>query len=166
MPVGVPGVVPAVVAPVLDADDEVERAVAVVVGVAPLVVPHLRALRLRCLAACRSFAATGSATLLGRPVVVKVGILAAGREHAQLAVDVARHDVVHRAAQPAGGLEDRKLVLRRVARRVLEQPDAVRRLVGAGDDQVEIAVAVGVARHGPGPQADAQIDDQARDGCT
>ena len=84
-----------------------------------------------------------------------------GREDARPAVDVADLDVLEPLADPAARLEDRELVRRRVAAGVLEEVDAVVGLVGAVDDEVEVAVAVEVHRQRPGPEADAEVDDQA-----
>jgi hypothetical protein len=74
-----------------------------------------------------------------------------------LAGDVRDADVVIAAADPHGGLENGHLP----ASGVFEEVGSVRRLVGAGDDEVEIAVAVVVHRQRPRPEADAEIDDEA-----
>jgi hypothetical protein len=44
---------------------------------------------------------------------------------------------------------------------IFEEVDAVVRFVGAGDEEVEIAVGVPIERHGPGPEANAEIDGEA-----
>jgi hypothetical protein len=79
-----------------------------------------------------------------------------------LAVDVAGHDVVDRAAETAGGFEDRELVVGGVAGGVFEEPDPVGGFVRAGDDEVEVAVVVGVGGDWPCPEPDAEGDGEAR----
>ncbi len=43
---------------------------------------------------------------------------------------------------------------------ILEEIDAVVRLVRAGDHEVEIAIAICITGHRPGPEADFEIDDE------
>jgi hypothetical protein len=68
---------------------------------------------------------------------------------------------VDRAAETSGGFEDRELVMGGVTGGVFEEPDPVGGLVGAGDDEVEVAVVVGVGGDWPCPEPDAEGDVEA-----
>src|SRR5262245_61006415 len=89
----VPGIVPAVVAPVFDADDQVEPSIAVIVGVAPLVVAYLGAFGLGALRLVEA-RFDGEFDFFGEAGGSKVGVLEAGREYAEATLDVTGHDVV------------------------------------------------------------------------
>ena len=88
-------------------------------------------------------------------------MLQARGEDAESAVDVGRHRVLQSFAQAPRGFEDGQLVRRRVAGNVLEEIGALIRFVMADNDEVEVAIAIGVARDGRGPEADAEIHDEA-----
>src|SRR5690606_27131942 len=146
----VPRIVPTVVAPVPAPDDEVEVAVAFVIDEMPLVRADLS---------------------LRQPDVLRTGDRLARVETslAKLTMDRTRgrHE---RSRRPMGDpsvragsadthrrAEDGKEY---VAVRVLEEPQAAERNVRASDEEIEIAIAVEVARKRPGPQSHAQIRDE------
>ena len=158
--VGVPCVVPAVVAPVFDAGDEIGALVAVEVGVAPLVVAEARAALGGAFGVIEA-GVCGDAEACGGAVAGEVRVFPAWAEDAELAVDVAGHDVVDRAAETTGAFEDGEFVMGGVAGGVFEEPDPVGGLVGAGDDEVEVAVVVCVGGDGPCPEPDAEGDVEA-----
>ena len=146
------GVVPAVFGPVTDADDEVVFAVAIVIDHAPHVGAHF------------VHVDVGGRTelhLLLDARVEEIGMQMAGCEHDGFAVDVAHLHVLCAFADAFGRFEDGHLVLRRVAASVFEEVDAVVGLVRAVHDEIEVAIAIEVHRHRPGPQTDAEIDGEA-----
>ena len=158
--VGVPRIVPPVVAPVFYRDDEIERAIAIVVSVAPLIVPHLRPVRLRALR-LMELRIERQLHFLIEAGPGEVLVFRARCQHAHSAIDITRHHIVNRFADELARLEHWHLVLRCIARRVLEEIHAIARLVWAGDDQIKVAIAIRITRHRPGPEPDAKIDREA-----
>jgi hypothetical protein len=69
---------------------------------------------------------------------------------------------VYGAAETAGGFEDGEFVKGGVAGGVFEEPDPVGGFVGAGDDEVEVAVVICVGGDWPCPEPDAEGDGEAR----
>ena len=145
------GVVPLVVAPVADADDEVLVAVAVPIDVAPHAGADFAGVDV-----CRGVDLFG----LVEAAVVETDVFEVLVEDAGLAVDVADLDVVVGFADVDAGFEDRHFDLR-ILGGVFEEVEAVGGFVRAGDDEVEVAVAVVVHRERPRPEADAEIDLEA-----
>jgi hypothetical protein len=149
-PLGVVGLVPDEVGPIADADDEIVDAVAVVIDVAP----HVRTDAV--------FVDVGLGVDLRGLLKLRfaeVHVLDAGGEDAGLAADVGDLQVVRGGAEADAGFEDGHFFSGLA--RVLEIPDAVGGFVRAGNEQVGLAVTVVVHRHGPGPEPDAEIDDEA-----
>jgi hypothetical protein len=91
----------------------------------------------------------------------EIGVHIPGRQHHRFAVDVAHLHILRAFADALGGLENGHLVFRRVAAGVFEEVDAVVGLVGAVHDEIEVAIAIEVHRQRPGPQTNAEIDDEA-----
>ena len=155
----VPGVVPAVVVPDAEPDDQVLVAVAVIIDRLPLVRPRSFERRIE-LGVDRQF------DLLAPGLLAEVSVLVARLQQPDVAVDVGNLDVANGRAEAFRRLEDREGVGHDggavgLGTWILEEVDAVVRLVRAGDDQVQVAVLVVVHRQRPGPEADAQVDDQA-----
>ncbi len=147
------GVIPTVVGPVADTDDEIMVAVAVVIDVPP----HVGA----------NAVAVNVAPRIDLPRLIKVEITAllitrefvARFEDPRFTVDVADLEIVCCFSDSDSRLKDGHFDFG-ILRRILEEVDAVGRLVGAGNQQVHVAVAIVVHRHRPSPQPNAQVNDQ------
>lgn len=154
----IPSIVPAIVRPIFDRDDQIEGTVAVVIDVPPLIVPDLEhSLGLADLSLVnvrRQRQFDGAVN----PGLQEFGVLESRSKHSQTAIDIRWHRVVLARSEPLRRFEDRQLLMRTAD--VLEQVRPVVRLVGTDHDQVMIAVSVDIPRHGPRPQANAQIDNQ------
>lgn len=147
------GVVPGpgfpVVRPVVDADDEIRKAVAVEVDVTPHVSADFVGMHVR---------GQGQRDRPRKSGVDKVRVFLARRQHTRLSVHEAHLGVDHAGAEPAARLEDRHLLLRA---RVFVDINAVVGDIFLVDDHVHPPVAVDVHRQRPRPQPGPQIDDQA-----
>ena len=89
-------------------------------------------------------------------------MLEGGREHAQFSVDVGRHAVLQTGSEPARRLEDRHFVFGGVTAEVLKDVRATIGFVVTDDDQIQIAVAVGVPGDGTRPETGTEVDGEAR----
>ena len=148
------GVVPAVVVPRIDADQDVPAAVAVPVDVVPHVAARLAVSRPQHLARVVDPAL---ARIRGRQEEVEV--LRIAGEDAGLAPDFGHADVV----EPLFTDPDRGGEKRTAGRAdVPEEPEPLVRRIGTRDEQVDHAVAVVVDRQRDAPQSDAQVHRQSR----
>ena len=146
-------IVPTVVGPIADADDDVGLPVTVVVGI----FPHVRADFVRVDVRRQRQLPAGL-----EPGLREIRVLDGRRQDPRLAIGaLAELDVLHAFADAHARLEDRQRTLRRVGVGP-EDIHAVRRLVGAVDDEFELAVAIDVHGQGPSPEADAKIHDEPR----
>jgi len=162
----VEGVVPAVVGPVADAYHEVQRAVAVVVGVLPLVGADLAA-------GLVDVRPHGQLHPLDRAAPRHADVFVAGHEHAGPAASVRDLHVAQAAADQHARKEKgvRNLLCEAPSgpfrQKIpgtfsLEEVRPVVGHVGAGDEEVQVAVAVVVHGQRPSPEPHAQVDCQAR----
>ena len=135
-------IVPDVFRPVADPDYQVLRAVAVVVRHAPHIRADLVRVDVRGQGELHRFVEAG---------LEEVRVCVARREHHGFPVHVADLHILQSLADATARLEHRQLVLRGVARDVLEEVNAVVRLVRAVHDEVQVAIAIEVHRQRPRP---------------
>ena len=60
------------------------------------------------------------------------------------------------------GLKNGKGIGRSVTGDIFEQPDTIRGFIGARDNEVKIAIPIGITGDGPSPKPDPQIDGEPR----
>ncbi len=146
------GVVPAVFGPVAHADDEIVFAIAVEIDHAPHVGADLVHV---------DVCGRAELHLLLDAGLEEIGMRVAGCEHDRFAVEVAHLDVLSAFADALGRFENGHFRLRGVAAGVFEEVDAVVRLVRAVHHEIEVSITIEIHRQRPGPQTDAEIDDEA-----
>ena len=157
------------VAPEVDADGHVERAIAVEVDELPLILPDVAGLgedffRHGELSGFRELRLQEIRKRIAA-VVVDLGACGFGgrrRGDDGFTRDIGNADGRRGFSDEHGRLEDRELELRIHLPAVLEIPGAVVGFVSADDDEVHQAVAVVIHGQRPRPEADAEVGESAR----
>jgi hypothetical protein len=81
-----------------------------------------------------------------------------GSQHAHAGICIAGHNIVAGATEASGGFKNRHRMLLCAAGGIFKHPNPVGRFVWARNDEVEIAIAIGIAWNGPSPEANAEVD--------